>query len=302
MDFTRAHTVRPSFSVEFFPPKDQAGEQRLWESLGELAEIAPDFVSVTYGAGGSTRERTIRITQEITERTKIATVAHLTCVGSNKDQLVEILEQYKAAGISSILALRGDPEGGPRSKWITSEGGFDHADQLVVLAKEKGFTVGVAAFPDGHPASQGNMAQDLAVLLRKFELGAEFATTQFFFDVKKYQELLSNIRERDSHAPIIAGILPITNVKQLLRMSELSGTEIPLEIRDRIMKYENDPLSVRRVGVEIALEISDAILASGAPGLHFYTMNSAQSTLEIVESLGLRKSSDQKASRDLQGK
>jgi methylenetetrahydrofolate reductase (NADPH) len=302
MDFTRAHTVRPSFSVEFFPPKDQAGEQRLWESLGELAEIAPDFVSVTYGAGGSTRERTIRITQEITERTKIATVAHLTCVGSNKDQLVEILEQYKAAGISSILALRGDPEGGPRSKWITSEGGFDHADQLVVLAKEKGFTVGVAAFPDGHPASQGNMAQDLAVLLRKFELGAEFATTQFFFDVKKYQELLSNIRERDSHAPIIAGILPITNVKQLLRMSELSGTEIPLEIRDRIMKYENDPLSVRKVGVEIALEISDAILASGAPGLHFYTMNSAQSTLEIVESLGLRKSSDQKASRDLQGK
>jgi methylenetetrahydrofolate reductase (NADPH) len=302
MDFTRAHTVRPSFSVEFFPPKDQAGEQRLWESLGELAEIAPDFVSVTYGAGGSTRERTIRITQEITERTKIATVAHLTCVGSNKDQLVEILEQYKAAGISSILALRGDPEGGPRSKWITSEGGFDHADQLVVLAKEKGFTVGVAAFPDGHPASQGNMAQDLAVLLRKFELGAEFATTQFFFDVKKYQELLSNIRERDSHAPIIAGILPITNVKQLLRMSELSGTEIPLEIRDRIMKYENDPLSVRKVGVEIALEISDAILASGAPGLHFYTMNSAQSTLEIIESLGLRKSSDQKASRDLQGK
>jgi methylenetetrahydrofolate reductase (NADPH) len=302
MDFTRAHTVRPSFSVEFFPPKDQAGEQRLWESLGELAEIAPDFVSVTYGAGGSTRERTIRITQEITERTKIATVAHLTCVGSNKDQLVEILEQYKAAGISSILALRGDPEGGPRSKWITSEGGFDHADQLVVLAKEKGFTVGVAAFPDGHPASQGNMAQDLAVLLRKFELGAEFATTQFFFDVKKYQELLSNIRERDSHAPIIAGILPITNVKQLLRMSELSGTEIPLEIRDRIMKYENDPLSVRKVGVEIALEISDAILASGAPGLHFYTMNSAQSTLEIIESLGLRKSSDQRASRDLQGK
>jgi methylenetetrahydrofolate reductase (NADPH) len=302
MDFSRAHSVRPSFSVEFFPPKDQAGEQRLWDCLGELTEIAPDFVSVTYGAGGSTRERTIRITREITDRTKLATVAHLTCVGSNKDQLIEILEQYKAAGISRILALRGDPQGGPRSEWITSEGGFDHADQLVVLAKERGFSVGVAAFPDGHPASAGNMAQDLDVLVRKFELGAEFATTQFFFDVKKYQELLSNMRERGSHAPIIAGILPITNVKQLLRMSELSGTQIPAEIRDRILKYEDDPISVRRVGVEIALEISDAILASGAPGLHFYTMNSSQSTLEIVDSLGLRKKGEAPPSRRHQEK
>ena len=157
------------YSFEFFPPKDQAGEERLWAAMSALEPIAPDFISVTYGAGGSTRDRTIRITSEITERTSIPTVAHLTCVGSTRGELIEILQKYKEAGIRSILALRGDPTGGPSAPWVPTVGGFSHADQLVELAMEVGgFEVGVAAFPDGHPASQGDLAKDVDVLISEF--------------------------------------------------------------------------------------------------------------------------------------
>ena len=173
------------YSFEFFPPKDQAGEERLWAAMSALEPIAPDFISVTYGAGGSTRDRTIRITSQITERTSIPTVAHLTCVGSTRGELIEILQKYKEAGIHSILALRGDPTGGPSAAWVPTVGGFNHADQLVELAMEVGgFEVGVAAFPDGHPASQGDLAKDVDVLIRKESLGATFATTQFFFEAQ----------------------------------------------------------------------------------------------------------------------
>ena len=215
-------------SVEFFPPKDDAGEARLWEASSALETIAPDFISVTYGAGGSTRDRTIQITKEITKRTGRGTVAHLTCVGSTKDELIEILSQYKGAGIKSILALRGDPVGGPAATWVKTDGGFDHADQLVELAiSQGGFDVGVAAFPDGHPASSGNSEIDIDVLIRKEQLGATFATTQFFFESSKWEKLVSKLAARGSTLPIIAGILPITNVKQLNRMAELGGTPIP---------------------------------------------------------------------------
>ena len=176
-----------SFSLEFFPPKDLAGEERLWQVLAQLQPLHPDFVSVTYGAGGSTRDRTIRVTTEITARTAIPTVAHLTCVGSTKFELIEILKQYKNAGIKSILALRGDPQGGPSAAWQSIADGLDHADQLVEMAmKLGGLEVGVAAFPDGHPASNFNLDKDIEVLLRKEELGATFATTQFFFEFEKW--------------------------------------------------------------------------------------------------------------------
>ena len=174
--------LRTSYSFEFFPPKDVEGEEPLWAAIEGLKAIAPDFVSVTYGAGGSTRDRSIRIAQEITQRTGISTVAHLTCVGSTRDELIAILHSYKEAGITSILALRGDPTGGPSAPWTSAPGGFNHADELVQLADEfGGFTIGVAAFPDGHPASNGDFAKDVDVLIRKEELGATFATTQFFF-------------------------------------------------------------------------------------------------------------------------
>ncbi len=280
----------PTLSVEFFPPKDISGEERLWQVLAQLAPLKPDFVSVTYGAGGSTRDRTIRVTTEITARTSIPTVAHLTCVGSTKSELSKVLDQYKKAGIESILALRGDPPGGPRSNWQSIPGGFDHADQLVELAIEsKDLKVGVAAFPDGHPSSNFDLDKDIEVLLRKEELGASFATTQFFFDVNKWQQLVERLRKRGSKLPIIAGILPITNLKQLNRMVELSGMQIPEQILTRFKDHSEDVNVVREIGIDIATEMGSKLLEMNVPGIHFYTMNSADSTIKIARNLGLVK-------------
>jgi methylenetetrahydrofolate reductase (NADPH) len=274
------------YSFEFFPPKDQAGEERLWAAMSALEPIAPDFISVTYGAGGSTRDRTIRITSEITERTSIPTVAHLTCVGSTRGELIEILQKYKEAGIRSILALRGDPTGGPSAPWVPTVGGFNHADQLVELAMEVGgFEVGVAAFPDGHPASQGDLTKDVEVLIRKESLGATFATTQFFFEAHSYQRLVEALAAKGSSLPIIPGILPVTNVKQLVRMSELSGTPIPANILEKFSAIEDDQEAVQKLGIEIATELCEQLLELGVPGLHFYTMNTSSATLEIYRKL-----------------
>lgn len=276
-----------TFSVEFFPPKDLAGEERLWAALEALVPLEPDFVSVTYGAGGSTRDRTIKITREITKRTGLKTIAHITCVGSTEKELRNTLQSYLDAGIKTVLALRGDPPGGPSSSWVSTPGGFDHADQLVSLSKQMGFEVGVAAFPDTHPASK-SIEKDIDVLLEKERRGAGFATTQFFFDVKKYRDLSRQLKERGSSLPVIAGVLPITNVRQLERMAELSGTPIPANINERIQLVKGDNERVKRVGIEIATEISQELLMAEVPGIHFYTMNSAESTIDIVKRIGLR--------------
>ncbi len=279
-----------SFSLEFFPPKDLAGEERLWQVLTQLQPLHPDFFSVTYGAGGSTRDRTIRVTTEITARTAIPTVAHLTCVGATKFDLIEILKQYKNSGIKSILALRGDPPGGPTAAWQSITDGLDHADQLVELAvKLGGLEVGVAAFPDGHPASNFDFDKDIEVLLRKEELGATFATTQFFFEFEKWQGIVDRLAKNGSKLPIIAGILPITNLKQLSRMVELSGIQIPVQILKRFDNAQDNPQEVKKIGIEIATELGSKLLAANVPGLHFYTMNTAESTIEIANNLGLVK-------------
>ena len=272
--------MRPSFSVEFFPPKDELGEVRLWAALDEIASFKPDFVSVTYGAGGSSRDRTIRVTSEITKRTGIETVAHLTCVGATREELIGVLTSYRNGGVTSILALRGDPPGGPRAPWQNTIGGFEHSDQLVTLARDEGFRVGVAAFPDGHPASS-KFEDDIEVLLEKERRGASFATTQFFFETSKYIRLVESLRARGSSLPVIAGILPITNLNQLKRMAELSGAPVP----ESIVKRIESAVDVRETGVEIAIELSRELLEYGAAGLHFYTMNSAQSTIEIAKAV-----------------
>jgi methylenetetrahydrofolate reductase (NADPH) len=278
--------LRTSYSFEFFPPKDVEGEERLWTAIEGLKSIAPDFVSVTYGAGGSTRDRSIRIAREITQRTGISTVAHLTCVGSTREELLSILQSYKVAGITSILALRGDPAGGPSAPWVPTENGLNHADELVQLAAEfGGFTIGVAAFPDGHPASHGDFDRDVEVLIRKEQLGATFATTQFFFEASRYIQLVEKLKARGSKLTIIPGILPVINVKLLHRMAELGGTPIPSHIADAFTKVENDPHAVRSLGVEIATSLCKELLAAGAPGLHFYTMNSSTATQEIYRKL-----------------
>lgn len=279
---------KPIFSLEFFPPKDEKGEANLWVELAELNSLQPEFVSVTYGAGGSTRERTIRVTSEITARTGLRTVAHLTCIGSTKKELSEILEQYWQAGIRDILALRGDPPTGPQSEWIPTQGGFTHSDELVSLAVAANFNVGVAAFPDCHPASRGDQLKDVLVLLEKERRGAQFATTQFFFSAEKYYNLVNELKERGSNLPIFAGILPITQVKQLNRMAELNGTPIPSDIVSAFSEVENDSEKVRALGIEIAVNLCEELIAMGAPGLHFYTMNNAYATKEIVKRIGLR--------------
>jgi len=202
--------------------------------------------------------------------------------------LIEILSQYRGAGINSILALRGDPVGGPAANWVATAGGFDHADQLVELAiSQGGFDVGVAAFPDGHPASSGNSEKDIDVLIRKEQLGATFATTQFFFESSKWEALVTKLEARGSKLPIIAGILPITNVKQLHRMAELGGTPIPENISKLFSEISEDPDAVRKAGADLATKLCEELIALKVPGLHFYTMNTALATLEICTNLGL---------------
>ena len=227
--------LRTSYSFEFFPPKDVEGEDRLWVAIDGLKSIAPDFVSVTYGAGGSTRDRSIRIAQEITKRTGISTVAHLTCVGSTRDELIAILHSYKEAGITSILALRGDPTGGPRAPWTPTPGGLNHADELVTLAAEVGgFTIGVAAFPDGHPASGLNLDEDIEVLLRKEKAGASFATTQFFFEVDKWKNK------------------PLTEKKDFLKRILLS--DVYFTVKEAvILQLKNETFEAKKELLELAL-------------------------------------------------
>jgi len=260
--------VTPSFSLEFFPPRDGEGEERLWKALTSLAQYEPDFVSVTYGAGGSARDRTVKVTGEITKRTGIPTVAHLTCVGATRFELEAILDSYTESGIKSILALRGDPEGGPSAKWIPTPGGLDHSDELVSIAHQKNFEVGVAAFPDGHPASS-SLQEDIKVF-------------------SKYIKLKEALEAAGSKLTLIAGILPITNFKQLNRMAQLSGTEIPNNIVEKLTPVSENVEMVREIGIDLATKLCSDLMDAGVPGLHFYTMNSASSTIEIVKRIGLR--------------
>jgi methylenetetrahydrofolate reductase (NADPH) len=277
---------RISYSFEFFPPKDIEGEERLWTAIEGLKSINPDFVSLTYGAGGSTRDRSIRIASEINRKTGFSTVAHLTCVGSTRDELISILQSYKDAGVKSILALRGDPTGGPTAPWTPTNGGLNHADELVALASDVGgFSIGVAAFPDGHPASNGDFEKDIDVLIRKEQLGATFATTQFFFEADRYIKLVDKLKARGSNLVIYPGIIPVTNVKLLNRMAELNGTPIPNKMSQQFAAIENDPTAVRALGVEIATSLCKELIAAGAPGLHFFTMNSSTATQEIYRNL-----------------
>ena len=279
---------RPTISFEFFPPKDELGESNLHLTIEALKKFNPDFVTLTYGAGGSTRDRTVRIAAEIIARHQIPTMAHLTCVGSTRKELTEILHEYSKVGVKDLLALRGDPTGGPTSEWISTPGGFDFADQLVDLAaKMGGFNVGVAAFPDIHPASHGNFQQDIEVLLRKEELGATFAITQFVFDSERYAQLLFTLRDRGSKLTLYPGIMPVTNYMQIVRMLELSGGTMSSATRLKFARYQNDPASIKELGVEVAARICEEVFEVGAEGFHFYTLNSAITTSQVVSRLSM---------------
>ncbi|HEY8621768.1 MAG TPA: methylenetetrahydrofolate reductase [NAD(P)H] [Dermatophilaceae bacterium] len=276
-----------SYSFEFFPPKDDAGEQMLWEAIRHLERIHPTFVSVTYGAGGSTRDRTVRMTGRIARETTLMPMAHLTCVGSSIAELRQVVGEYAGAGIRNVLALRGDPPGGPGTAWTPHPEGLNHADELVALIRSLGsFTVGVAAFPDQHPESS-SLDQDADVLVRKADAGAEFAVTQFVFDADSYVRLRDRVVARGRNLPIIPGLMPVTSFAQVRRMAEMSGTPLPAAVVSRLEAVADDARAIREVGVQIATELSQRLLAEGAPGLHFYTMNRSLATLEVYANLGV---------------
>ena len=277
-----AHT--PSYSFEFFPPKDDEGETRLWQAIRELEPLDPTFVSVTYGAGGSTRDRTIRITERIASETTLTPVAHLTCVGHSRRELRAVVGSYADAGVRNILALRGDPPGGLGQPWKPHPDGLDHAVELVALVRDLGdFSVGVAAFPGGHPEAV-DLDADAGVLVAKAAAGADYAITQLFFEAEPFLALVRRVRGLGCDMPIIPGIMPITSLSQVQRLAELSGTSVPTPIVDRFRGLD-DPHDVRATGVELATALCRELIDSGVPGLHFYTLNRSKATREIFAAL-----------------
>ncbi len=280
-----ARAGRPLFSYEFFPPKDEAAQQQLWQAIAHLEPLGPDFVSVTYGATGSTRDRTFATTQHIVDDTSLRTMGHLTCVSQTRAELVGAIEAYGRIGVNHILAVRGDPPGGPTAPWVSHPDGIDTATELVALVKQTGdFCVGVGAFPDAHP-EHGDLARDVEVLLAKEAAGAEFAITQLFFDPERYFGLVERHRAAGGTMPIIPGIMPITNVSQIERFAELSGAEVPAHIVTRLRAVADDPGQVRRLGTLVATDLAEALLKGGAPGLHFFTQNRSVATRAILATL-----------------
>jgi methylenetetrahydrofolate reductase (NADPH) len=276
-----------SFSFEFFPPKDEVGEQQLWDAISALEPYRPSFVSVTYGAGGTTRDKTVGITGRIARETSMIPVAHLTCVGHTRDELERILDAYAAEGIQHVMLLRGDPSDGPRAEWTPTEGGLTYALELVELARSRGdFRIGVAAFPEGHPSAT-SLDVDADVLVAKARAGAEFAVTQMFFRASDYFGLVERVRARGVEIPILPGIMPILNLNAIRRQSELIGTDVPQDVVERISVHEGDPAAMRAKGIALAAELCEELLAGGAPGLHFYTLNRSKATLEIFAALNM---------------
>jgi methylenetetrahydrofolate reductase (NADPH) len=274
-----------SFSFEFFPPKDETGERQLWTALRELEALHPTFVSVTYGAGGSTRDRTVRLTERIAADTSMTPLAHLTCVDHSRETLRSVIGSYAAAGVRNVLALRGDPSDGPTAPYTPHPEGFNYAVELVKLVKSLGdFCVGVAAFPEGHPSAE-SLDADARVLAEKAHAGAEFAITQLFFRPDDYFRLADRVSALGVDIPIIPGIMPITNLAQIRRMAELSGAALPPETVERVARHGDDAVAVRKEGITIATELCDTLLSGGAPGLHFYTLNRSKATREIYANL-----------------
>lgn len=273
-----------SLSFEFFPPKTQEGEEELFNTIRELEPLKPAFVSVTYGAGGSTRDRTRRVVERIHKETSITVMAHLTCIAHTKEELLKILQEYKDMGIQNILALRGDvPANMPG--FVPPEGACRHADELVSLIRENfgdWFSVGVASYPEGHPESP-NMEWEIRYFKRKVLAGADFSITQMFFENRYYYEFLELCQKHHIHIPIIPGIMPITNLRQVQRFASMCGTEIPQALIDTLSAYEDKPEDFLKVSVEYTAKQCLDLLDNRVPGLHFYTLNKSRATLMVYE-------------------
>ena len=282
MKISEILTTGPSFSFEFFPPRDEKMEAVLEQTLRELEGLEPSYVSVTYGAGGTTRERTHDLVVGIDRDTTMTAMAHLTCAAHTRGELVEIVERYRAAGIDNILALGGDP---PKDLDLP-KGELDYAVELVELIRGVGdFSIGVAAHPEPHPRS-ASRESDRRHTAEKLA-AADFAITQFFFDPDHYFDLVGTLRALGVDKPVIAGIMPATSIGSIKRMSEMQGSEFPAWLSEKLHAVGDDPAAVRAVGIAEATELCAALLEGGAPGLHFYTLNRSTATREIYENLGL---------------
>jgi methylenetetrahydrofolate reductase (NADPH) len=280
---------RPVFSFEFFPPKTPEGEENLYLALAELSELQPDYVSVTYGAGGSTREKTIDIVSRIKDEHGLEAMPHFTCVNATTDELRATLDLMRDRGVTNVLALRGDPPAG-EERWTMTEGGLEYSRQLVELIREEypEFTIGAAAFPETHIHAT-SPEDDLRHLKAKVDAGAQFLITQLFLDNSVYFDFVDRARALGVTVPIIPGILPITNVSSIERMATLTGSVIPPGLQAALDQRREDPDAVAAFGVAYATLQCAELLAGGAPGIHFYTLNRSPATRAILSALRLMK-------------
>jgi methylenetetrahydrofolate reductase (NADPH) len=278
---------RPTFSFEFFPPKTTADDHLLWQTIRELEPLRPSFVSVTYGAGGSTRTRTIEITERIASDTTLLPVAHLTAVNHSVAELRTIAGNLAAAGVINMLALRGDPPGNPNGAWTPHPEGVNYASELVSLLRAHGqFCVGAAAFPFQHPNST-SLEEDTRHFVQKCEAGADYAITQMFFDADDYLRLRDRVAAAGCTVPIIAGLMPVTNMGIIARSEQFSGAPFPAKLGARFAAVAHDPKAVRSMGIYETSKLAERLLEHGVPGIHFYTLNRSKATREVWANLAL---------------
>ncbi|RIK66647.1 MAG: methylenetetrahydrofolate reductase [NAD(P)H] [Planctomycetota bacterium] len=287
----RLSTGRPCFSFEFFPPKTDAGLEQLRDSIRALRDLAPSYVSVTYGAGGSTRDRTIELVGEIQRHYGFEAMAHLTCVGSTREEIAQVVDRLRSAGVDNILALRGDPPKG-ESAFTAVEGGFRHASELAAFIKQAhpGICIGGACYPEGHlecvgPDGRRDLDRDLKNLQQKIDAGAEFLITQLFFDNNAYFNFVARARSAGIGVPIIPGIMPITNVDQVRRFTQMCGASIPESLLRELDRLKDNEDAVLSQGVAYAAAQCFDLMNRGAPGIHFYTLNKSAATRTILTAL-----------------